>query len=425
MDHEIDLTSTGSETANMTTPAVIDDPEEDYPGRTIDFSRSIFVADSDPREQLTEISSFIDATNVYGYSSDRAYALRRLDGSGKLVTTLSDNGEDILPYNTQGLSNAMPGGSTASDFFLAGDVRSNENAVLTAMHTLFVREHNRQCAEIILELPMHLRKEEIIYQHARRRVSGIMQAITYYDFLPAILGSGLAAYTGYDATVDASIATEFSTVGYRLGHSMLSSNIRVGTGGTTITLMDAFFNPAYVQTNGADDLLIGSTRKLMQEIDSHIVEDVRSFLFGPPTATKLLDLASLNIQRGRDHGIPGYNAVRAAYGLSAVATFAGVTSDAALAAKLEALYTDTDSIDPWIGCLVEDHLPGSSVGPLVDAILRDQFIRLRDGDRYWYEIDTSLSAAEIKAIKETTLRDVIARNTVHTGTTITGNVFIR
>ena len=46
----------------------------------------------------------------------------------------------------------------------------------------------------------------------------------------------------------------------------------------------------------------------------HIVDDVRDFLFGEPIPGGF-DLATLNIQRGRDHGLPGYNAVRVAFGL--------------------------------------------------------------------------------------------------------------
>ena len=85
-----------------------------------------------------EITAFIDASNVYGSGEERAYALRTLDGTGKLKTTISEVG-DLLPYNTPGLANAP---AATPNFFLAGHVRANEQIALTAMHTLFVREHN-------------------------------------------------------------------------------------------------------------------------------------------------------------------------------------------------------------------------------------------------------------------------------------------
>jgi len=413
LDHEIDLTPDDSgESADMTTPTVMEDPAEDFPGRTIPFHRSGFIAGSSPREHPNKISAFIDATNVYGYDTNRAFELRLIDGSGKMKTIAADNSERIMPYNVNGFDNAMPGGSTASDFFLGGDIRANENIFLTSMHTLFVREHNRQCDQIAIDFPVWAGQDELIFQHARRKVAGFMQAITMNEFLPALLGSGAPVpWDRYDRNVDPSIATEFSTAFYRLGHSMLSSSIRTDGASGTILLRDAFFNPSYIQTNGIDDLLEGGFSQIMQQIDGEVVDDIRNFLFGPPTASLLLDLASLNIQRGRDHGLPDYNTLRVAYGLTAKASFAEVSSDVTIQGKLAALYDTVDCIDPWIGALVEDHLPGAAVGELICVALKDQFTRLRDGDRFWFENDSALTDTEKAEIRSTTLADIIRQNT--------------
>lgn len=422
LDHEIDLTEPQSngETANMTTPTKTQDPNEDFPGRTIAFDRSHFVVNSDPRQQPNNISSYIDGTNVYGFNSDRAYALRRLDGSGKFKTTISNNGETLLPYNIDELINATPHGSNPKDFFLAGDIRSNENIFLTAMHTLFVREHNRLCDVILDKHPEYQGKDELIYQYARKLVIGMMCYITYDEFLPHLLDS-FPIYSGYDENVNASIKTEFSTVGYRLGHSMLSSSLRIGPNpGDTILLRDAYFTPSYLQTNGIDNILLGGTLGTMQEIDTRVVEDIRSFLFGAPTAQNLLDLASLNMQRGRDHGIPDYNTLRAAYGLTKVTLFDQITSNTTISNGLSSLYNTVDDIDPWIGGLAEDHLSGSNVGPLFNAIIKDQFIRLRDGDRYYYKNDNTMTVEDIELIESSTLGKIIERNT---GLSNLGDVF--
>jgi hypothetical protein len=56
-----------------------------------------------------------------------------------------------------------------------------------------------------------------------------------------------------------------------------------------------------------------------------------------------------------------------------------------LADALQEVYGSVNNIDLWVGCLAEDHADGASVGPLVSAIVSDQFERLRDGDRFWYE----------------------------------------
>src|SRR6185295_549731 len=120
------------------------------------------------------------------------------------------------------------------------------------------------------------------------------------------------------------------------------------------------------------------------EVDTKVVNSVRNFLFGPPGAGGL-DLASLNIQRGRDHGLADYNSTRAAYGLKKVTSFDQITSDPVLAGKLKDLYGSVDNVDLWVGGLAEDHVRGGSLGPTFRRILIDQFTRTRDGDRFWFE----------------------------------------
>ncbi|MFM8425647.1 MAG: peroxidase family protein, partial [Chloroflexota bacterium] len=145
-----------------------------------------------------------------------------------------------------------------------------------------------------------------------------------------------------------------------------------------------------------------------QEIDPIVVDDVRNFLFGEPGQGGF-DLASLNIQRGRDHGLADYNTVREAYGLERITSFDQITSDPALQAKLASTYGSVDNIDLWIGGLAEDHLPDSSMGETFTAILVDQFVRLRAGDRFWYQY--SLPNRLVQQIENTTLADIIRRNT--------------
>src|SRR5690606_8595623 len=122
-----------------------------------------------------------------------------------------------------------------------------------------------------------------------------------------------------------------------------SSVLQVGTNpSSTVLLRDIFFTPPYSQVNGIDSILQGARLTPMQEIDGIIVEDVRSFLFGAPTAMVLHDLAALNMQRARDHGIPGYNAVRVAYGLNPIANFEDLPMTANSRNVLQTLYDSTD-----------------------------------------------------------------------------------
>ncbi|MDP5033510.1 MAG: hypothetical protein NWP31_01055, partial [Solirubrobacteraceae bacterium] len=156
----------------------------------------------------------------------------------------------------------------------------------------------------------------------------------------------------------------------------------------------------------------------MQEIDLKVVDDVRNFLFGPPGSGGF-DLAAMNIQRGRDHGLADYNTVRAAYGLRRVTSFAQISSNSDTAAALEAAYGSVSNIDLWVGGLAEDHVRGGSLGPVFTRIVADQFARLRDGDRFYYE--NSLRGRELSQVRRTTLSKVLRENTALT--TVQRNAF--
>ncbi|MEZ6132975.1 MAG: peroxidase family protein [Planctomycetaceae bacterium] len=409
LDHDIDLSDAADpeEAFNVDVPA--GDAFFDPFGTgevQIALNRSDY-ADSDTgiREQLNSITAFIDGSVVYGSDQERADALRTFVG-GQLKTSEGN----LLPFNESGLENA---GGTTDTLFLAGDVRANENVALTSMHTIFVREHNRIASELAAKNPRLT--DEQLYQQARSIVAAEIQVITYNEFLPALLGpDALSEYAGYDPTVNPGIANEFSTAAYRLGHSLLSPELqRLDENGNVIdagnlSLASAFFNAGEVVDNGIDAILRGAASQLAQELDVSVIDDVRNFLFGPPGAGGL-DLVTLNIQRGRDHGIADYNQVRRDLGLTAVTSFDQITSSPELALALEDTYGSVDNIDLWVGGLAEDHLPGSSLGLTFTTIIVDQFERLRAGDSNWYQ--NRFSGEQLRQLESTTLADVIERNT--------------
>lgn len=427
LDHDLDLTDGASPAEAFNVAVPLGDPFFD-PGNTgtqvIGLNRSAYDPSTgtgvgNPRQQVNQITSWIDASNVYGSDTTRANALRTMSG-GKLATSSGN----LLPFNTSGLPNAP---STSSSFFLAGDVRANEQNGLTAAHTLFVREHNR-IADMIEAANPGAFSDEQIYQQARKVVGAEMQIITYNEFLPALLGSSaISPYAGYNSGVDGTVANEFANAAYRIGHTMLSPTLLrrdnngnpIGDG--DIALLDAFFQPGEISDHGIEPLLKGLAMQQMQEIDSKVVDDVRNFLFGPPGAGGF-DLASLNMQRGRDHGLPSYNEARLAMGLSAAVDWDDVTGgDLVAAAALASVYASVDDIDLWMGGLCEPHMPGSSVGELFTAILVDQFERVRDGDRFWWENDSFFDTFDLFDLDDLRLSDVIMWNTNITN--LQSNVF--
>ena len=174
-----------------------------------------------------------------------------------------------------------------------------------------------------------------------------------------------------------------------------------------------------ITDGGIEPLLRGLTVQHAQEIDARVVDEVRNMLFGPPGAGGL-DLASLNIQRGRDHGLPGYAEARGMLGLTPVTRFDQISSDPDVTDALASVYVDVADIDLWVGGISEDPVNGGHVGSLFFNILKIQFQALRDGDRYWYEI--ALPVDEVIEIQNTTLADVIRRNTT-IGAEIDDDVF--
>ncbi len=376
---------------------------------TIPLDRSYHEEVDGVRQQVNEITSFIDASNVYGSDDVRGYALRALDGSGRLKTTPSVHG-DLLPYNDGGHANAPDESAT---WFLAGDIRANEQVALTALHTLFVREHNHWAGEFRRANPAAA--EDETYEFARMIVGAEVQVVTYREFLPLLLGpDAIPPYRGYSAEADSRIANEFATAAFRLGHSLLPAVLRrIDADGATIDAVDlplaeAFFNPTLIEKHGIDPLLRGLAAGPCQELDGMLVDDVRNFLFGPPGSGGL-DLAALNIQRGRDHGLPSYNAARRHLGLRPARDFRDVHPDPAVHQRLAAVYASVDDVDLWVGGLCEPHVPGAMVGPVFHLILRDQFIRLRDGDRFWHE--AVLAPELMKLVAGESLASVIRRNT--------------
>src|SRR4029077_13002848 len=146
-------------------------------------------------------------------------------------STLAPTGS-LLPKNdgTQ-VVDGLTGPSTSSSLFVAGDTRVNEQVGITATQTLLMREHNRQATLLSRANPGW--SDEQLYQTARKITSAEMSAITYNEFLPALLGSGaMPAYSGYNAGVTPSISNAFAAVALRVGHSMLDDDIeRVGANG--------------------------------------------------------------------------------------------------------------------------------------------------------------------------------------------------
>lgn len=393
LDHDINLTlSDGVNHIDIAVPS--GDP---VLSGSISMTRSVIdpltgVAGK-PATTTNNVTGWIDGSMVYGSDATTAASLR--DANGYLLTSAGNN----LPI--------------VNGAFVAGDIRVSENPDLTALQTLFLREHNRQVDKLKLAHPDWSGNQ--LYDQARAIVSAEIARITYNEFLLHLLGDkAIRAYQGYKAGVDARLSEEFAGAAFRFGHSIVSANLEKTDEqgneiGSAVTLKDAFFQaPAdFITNSGADGLLRHLSGDLSNALDVHIVDDLRNFLFGPAAG---MDLAAINIQRGRDLGLGTLNETRLALGLKAYTSFEAISSDATTAAALKAAYGDVNKVELWIGGLAETHQPGAMVGQTFGLIISRQFEALRDGDRLWYQ-NQGFDGATLREIEATTLSSLILKDT--------------
>ncbi|MET3441048.1 Ca2+-binding RTX toxin-like protein [Variovorax paradoxus] len=402
---------------------------------------------------------------------------------------LADIAHTANPVNSQGVAltadaDDVVGGTPAAGFyddelldahFIAGDGRVNENIALTGMHHVFHAEHNRLVehtkavimasgdAAFIAEwhLPDGSWDGERLFQAARFGTEMQYQHLVFEEFARKVqpqIDIFFAATQVYDTEIDPSIVAEFAHTVYRFGHSMLTEtvdrfdvdfNVIGGAADPTqqLGLIEAFLNPLAFAAGGitADEaagaLARGLTRQQGNEIDEFVTEALRNNLLGLP-----LDLAAINILRGRDTGVPTLNAARrdfygvtgdsqlkpyanwvdfmehikheasvvnfiAAYGVHASLAGADTLAEKRAAAvalvyggigapedRLDFLFgrnayadqagittTGVDDIDLWIGGLAEKQMPfGGLLGSTFNFVFEEQMEKLQDGDRFYY-----------------------------------------
>ncbi|KAM3867506.1 eosinophil peroxidase [Diretmus argenteus] len=388
------------------------------------------------RQQMNGITAFIDGGQVYGAEEDKARKLRDLSsnkGLLKVNTRYTDNGRELLPFSTMTVNMCASRARITNDTkakevpcFVAGDERTNENIALTSIHTLMMREHNR-LARALAKLNPNWGGERL-YQEARKIMGGYMQVITYRDYLlhivgPKFMARQLSTYPGYDENIDPSISNVFATAAYRFAHLMvqpfifrLNEQYKEHPRYHSPPLHRAFFAPWRVVFEGGLDPilrgLVGRQAKLNTQ-EHMMVDGLRERLF-EFSAHLALDLAALNLQRGRDHGLPGYNKWRKFCGLSQprnLKQLAKVMNNTNLARNLLQLYGTPDNIDVWLGGVAEPFVPGGRVGPLFACLIATQFQRVRQGDRLWWEKDGVFTEDQRASLRTTSLARIICDNT--------------
>ncbi|KAI8589526.1 heme peroxidase [Geranomyces variabilis] len=342
------------------------------------------------RIHLNGFTPFIDLSGLYGQTETISNTMR------------GDNG--LLKYvNYTKLGEAPPTIGNALGFTL--DV-INLVPHLTVNYILLFREHNRRARQIYAANPTWT-SDQIFYE-ARRWMIAIVQRITMSYYYPILVGVQAPDYAGYNSSINPAIDLAFMNVAMRYGHSSLNAMIwRLDENGHPIheghqLLEEAFSEDNYkgLMAVGIEPYIRGFASQPEQAVDGRYAPVVRNSM--PLAAFPAhFDLVAINIQRGRDLGIADYNTLRVSYGLSRMSSWADITNDTEVATKLAGLYgTSMNNIDAYVGAVVEGQRTGNAVlGPLSSAIVKENFLRIRDGDRHWYENPGEFTADELAEIK--------------------------
>ncbi|XP_030755866.1 peroxidase-like [Sitophilus oryzae] len=386
------------------------------------------------REQMNQATAFIDGSVVYGIDDSAVYSLRSMK-NGLLKMYITKENRSLLP-----VSEDMNDGCNREEeklkgryCFLSGDSRANENLHLTSMHLIWARQHNNLASQLLIINPHW--SDEVIFQESRRILGAQMQHITYNEFLPILLGENVMykyqlspekyGYSyKYNPTMDPTIANVFSTSAFRFAHSLIPTLVKLLENKTStpeyVRMHKMLFDPFKLYEDGElNKALKGAMYTNIEASDPYFSNEVKSHLFEEARSNTShvcgLDLVSLNIQRGRDHALPGYIFWREHCGLMKTRSFddlQGVMESSALQ-SIRAIYKNVEDIDVYTGALSEKPIRGTILGPTFTCLILDQFIRLKFGDRYWYEnakMPQGFSINQLNEIRKTTLAGIICDN---------------
>jgi len=405
---------------------------------------SVFGKETKVREQLNQITSFLDASNVYGSADEEMETLRdRTANKGQLrVGEEYSPGKHLLPIEDNLIPEELESerrciGRAATvflDCFIAGDHRATEQPGLTTLHTVFMRLHNDIAYRLSEINPQW--NDDRLYEESRKIVGAIMQHVTYKEYLPKVLGMEgmemIGEYTGYNPDTDPTLLNEFATAAFRFGHTLIPPTLfRRAENYHDFDLGDmplhnSFFTPYRITDEGGiDPILRGMIIQNLKLPDGKVTDAVTERLFHI-VAQVSLDLAAINIQRGRDHAIATYNDMRQECGMRRALNFHDLQNEIRNATTrqiLSELYDSVDDIDLWVGGLEEDVVDGALVGPTFRCIIAEQFRRTRDGDRFWFEADNHFTPDQLRQIKKVTLAKVFC-DTADNITRVPEDVFL-
>uniref|UniRef100_A0A1B0F069 Uncharacterized protein n=1 Tax=Phlebotomus papatasi TaxID=29031 RepID=A0A1B0F069_PHLPP len=384
------------------------------------------------RQQFNTLTGVIDGNTIYGVTEKFARKLRAgFGGLLRMNPVFAEYGlKDMLPLKLDIPDEGCTRPNKSMFCFEAGEIRVNEQLVLTCMHTLMARQHNKLATELA-QINPHW-DDETLFQEARRINIAIIQHITYNEFLPILLGKevmekfGLVLqkegyWDGYDGHINPAIIDAFAAAAFRFGHSLLPTAVERWSKAhkfiASKRLSDLIRRPYDLYRAGVfDEYFMGLMNQVAQAMDDSITQEVTNHLFKKEGNRFGMDLVSFNMQRGREFGLPGYMEFRKFCGLPTSHAweemFGSMPNDTIR--RYESIFQHPADIDLWSGGVSERSLPGSMLGPTFACIIATQMSYSRRGDRFWYELPnqpSSFTPEQLQEIRKIKLSRLICDNT--------------
>ncbi|XP_064425748.1 dual oxidase 2 isoform X1 [Mirounga angustirostris] len=396
---------------------------------------------SNPRDLTNEATGWLDGSAIYGSSHSWSDALRSFSGG-----QLASGPDPAFPRNAQSplLMWTAPDPATGQrgpgGLYAFGAERGNRDPFLQALGLLWFRYHNLCAQRLAREHPQW--GDEELFQHARKRVIATYQNIVLYEWLPSFLQKTPPKYAGYSPFLDPSISPEFLVASEQFFSTMVPPGVYMRNASCQFQMVpykdfgsspalrvcNSYWRRENANLNSAqavDQLLLGMASQIAELEDRIVVEDLRDYWPGPGKFSHT-DYVASSIQRGRDMGLPSYTQALMALGLDTPRNWSHINPhvDPQVLEATAALYNqDLSRLELLPGGLLESH---GDPGPLFSTIVLDQFVRLRDGDRYWFENTRNglFSKKEIAEIRNTTFWDVLVAVTNVDPSALQPRVFI-
>ncbi|EFX80428.1 hypothetical protein DAPPUDRAFT_304119 [Daphnia pulex] len=402
-------------------PIVIpkDDPfYSKFNRRCMEFARSAPACRNDRKFGYANINThFLDLSPVYGSDDEVASDLRTFQKGSLKATPGPKKGyyyeKDLMPADNE----------TTLDC----DNRVNDAPYMAVTQTSLFRQHNR-LAEELAALNPHW-GDERLYQESRRIVVAQWQHIVYNEYLPVLIGRKKMQELGifplqrgfshdYDDKVNPSILNEFTVTAFRFGHSLVQGNLvnEQREKEKSFLLRHLFFKMQEVYVPGnVDKFLIAQATLPGETVDNYFTVELTNHLFEEAGTGFGMDLVSLDTQRGRDHGLRGYNSYRAVCGIPRAKDFDDLLDliPANVVESFKSIYASVDDIDLLIAAVSEKKAEGAAVGPTYACIIGEQFLRLKRGDRYFYDLGGqagSFTEEQLDEIRKTSYSRIVCDN---------------